>query len=43
VDIPQEVVKVVRESDMGDDIKDVLEDIIKIKRKEDAFWGTRYV
>lgn len=43
VDIPQEVVRVVRESDMGEDIKDVLEDIIKIKRKEDAFWGTRYV
>lgn len=41
VDIPQDVVKEIRQAQMDDSILDVLDEIIRIKRKEDLFWGTR--
>ena len=41
VDITENVVKELRKSPMEKDIMDTLEEIIKIKRKENPFWGTR--
>ncbi|PYB67922.1 translation initiation factor IF-2 [Thermoplasma sp. Kam2015] len=41
VDITENVVKELRKSPMEKDIMDTMEEIIKIKRKENPFWGTR--
>ncbi len=41
VDIPEGMVKEIRGSEMDDSIMSVLDEIIRIKRKEDMFWGTR--
>ncbi len=41
VDIPEEVVKSLRENEMDEGTMQTLEEIIKIKRKENIFWGTK--
>lgn len=41
VDIPESVVKELREEKMDEETMLTLEEIIKIKRKENMFWGTR--
>lgn len=41
VDIPESVVKMLRENPMDEATMQTLEEIIKIKRKESIFWGTR--
>lgn len=41
VDIPESVVKELRDEKMDDNTMLTLEEIIKIKRKENMFWGTR--
>lgn len=41
VDIPQEIVKEIRAAEMDESILSVLDEITRIKRKEDMFWGTR--
>lgn len=41
VDIPEGTVRNIRDSDLDDSILSVLDEIIRIKRKEDMFWGTR--
>ncbi|BAB59593.1 translation initiation factor IF2 [Thermoplasma volcanium GSS1] len=41
VDIPESVVKELRKAPMEKEIMDTLEEIIKIKRKENPFWGTK--
>ena len=41
VDIPESVVKELREEKMDEQTMLTLEEIIKIKRKENMFWGTR--
>ncbi|KAA8922945.1 translation initiation factor IF-2 [Thermoplasma sp.] len=41
VDINENVVKELRRAPMEKDIMDTLEEIIKIKRKDNPFWGTR--
>lgn len=41
VDIPEGTVREIQQSDMDDSIISVLDEIIRIKRKEDMFWGTR--
>ncbi len=41
VDIPEAVVKELREEKMDEETMLTLEEIIKIKRKENMFWGTR--
>lgn len=41
VDIPESVVKELREEKMDEQTMMTLEEIIKIKRKENMFWGTR--
>ena len=41
VDITEEVVKNLRSSSLDEDTMKTLEEIIKIKRKENIFWGTR--
>lgn len=41
VDIPESVVKILRDHPLDDSTMQTLEEIIKIKRKESMFWGTR--
>jgi len=41
VDIPESVVPLLRKEKLDDDTMETLEEIIKIKRKENKFWGTR--
>ena len=41
VDIPESVVKMLRENRLDNDTMATLEEIIKIKRKDNIFWGTR--
>lgn len=41
VDIPESVVREIRKGDFDEGITDTLEEIIRIKRKENIFWGTR--
>ncbi len=41
VDIPENVVKSLRENEMDEGTMSTLEEIIKIKRKENMFWGTK--
>ena len=41
VDIPESVVKDLRENNMDTGTMETLEEIIRIKRKENIFWGTR--
>lgn len=41
VDIPEGVVKTLREHEMDPGTMETLEEIIKIKRKENIFWGTK--
>ena len=41
VDIPESVVKDLREHELDKNTMETLEEIIKIKRKENIFWGTR--
>lgn len=41
VDIPEGVVKNLRENSMDEGTMETLEEIIKIKRKENIFWGTK--
>ena len=41
VDIPESVVREVRKGTMDEGIMETLEEIIRIKRKENMFWGTR--
>lgn len=41
VDIPESVVKILRENRLDDETMETLEEIIRIKRKENIFWGTR--
>lgn len=41
VDIPESVVKELREEKMDENTMLTLEEIIKIKRKENMFWGTK--
>ncbi|WP_393971918.1 translation initiation factor IF-2 [Oxyplasma meridianum] len=41
VDVPESVVKTLRENNMDTGTMETLEEIIKIKRKENIFWGTR--
>jgi translation initiation factor 5B len=41
VDIPESVVKDLRENNMDPGTMETLEEIIRIKRKENIFWGTR--
>ncbi|MHB1471409.1 MAG: translation initiation factor IF-2 [Thermoplasmataceae archaeon] len=41
VDIPESVVKDLRENNMDTGTMETLEEIIRIKRKENMFWGTR--
>ncbi len=40
VDIPESAVPSIRNSDMGPEIMETLDEIIRIKRKENIFWGT---
>ncbi len=39
VDIPESVAKELKDQELSPDIKETLEEIIKIKRKESQFWG----
>jgi translation initiation factor 5B len=39
VDVPENVVKELKDQDIDQDIKDTMEELIKIKRKEGQFWG----
>jgi translation initiation factor 5B len=41
VDIPESVVKDLRENNMDTGTMETLEEIIRIKRKDNIFWGTR--
>lgn len=41
VDIPESVVKDLREHELDKNTMETLEEIIKIKRKENIFWGTK--
>lgn len=41
VDIPESVVKDLREHELDENTMETLEEIIKIKRKENIFWGTK--
>ena len=41
VDIPESVVKELREDKLDENTMLTLEEIIKIKRKENMFWGTK--
>ena len=41
VDITEDVVKTLRGNSLDDETMKTLEEIIKIKRKENIFWGTR--
>ncbi len=41
VDVPESVVKSLRENNMDTGTMETLEEIIKIKRKDNIFWGTR--
>ncbi len=39
VDVPANIVKELKDEDMDPDMKETMEELIKIKRKEDQFWG----
>ena len=39
VDIPESVAKELKNQELSDDIKETLDEIIKIKRRENQFWG----
>ncbi|MCL4311527.1 MAG: translation initiation factor IF-2, partial [Candidatus Thermoplasmatota archaeon] len=39
VDVPENVVKEMKDQDMDPDMKETMEELIKIKRKEEQFWG----
>ena len=39
VDVPENVVKEMKDQDMDSDMKETMEELIKIKRKEEQFWG----
>lgn len=41
VDIPESVVREIRKGTLDDAIMEALEEIIRIKRKENIFWGTQ--
>ncbi len=41
VDVPESVVKSLRENNMDSGTMETLEEIIKIKRKDNIFWGTK--
>ncbi|MEM3675863.1 MAG: translation initiation factor IF-2, partial [Thermoplasmataceae archaeon] len=41
VDIPEGVVKELRDQKLDDAVMETLEEIIKIKRRENKFWGTK--
>jgi len=40
VDMPQEAVRKLMDMKLSPDEQDVIEKVIKIKRKSDKFWGT---
>ncbi len=39
VDVPESVVKELKDQEIDPDIKETMEELIKIKRKEEQFWG----
>ena len=39
VDVPANIVKELKDEDMDPDMKETMEELIRIKRKDDQFWG----